>query len=59
MQRLRNDYKLLTTKCYQDYNVSNIKVEVAVPNLVERFNLRGTSLMMMPRAWRVAGSGVM
>jgi hypothetical protein len=30
-----------------------------VPDLVERFNYRETSTMMMPRAWRVAGSGVM
>jgi hypothetical protein len=30
-----------------------------MPDLVERFNYRGTSVMMMPRAWRIAGSGVM
>jgi hypothetical protein len=33
--------------------------EVTVPNLVERFTRRETSLMMMPRAWRLAGSGTM
>jgi len=37
----------------------NQTAEVTVPNLAKRFTRRETSLMMMPRAWRLAGSGTM